>query len=100
MLRKLWIKKFPGEWILSSYGGIFEPVGIGLLHEALVNPSMRLRVGWFYGAGQNFQEVRHCNHPPFLRNRFFPKSFHPALGVIGVPNTVATDLEGLDARDG
>ena len=38
--------------------------------------------------------------PPYLRNQFFPKSFHLALGVLGVPNAVAVDLEELDARDG
>ena len=38
--------------------------------------------------------------PPCLRNRLFPKSVHPALGVLRVPNSVAVDLEELDARDG
>ena len=51
-----------------------------------------------YGVRQTIQEVGHCNRPVCLRNRLFPKSVHPALGVIGVPNLVDLDLEELDAR--
>ena len=40
------------------------------------------------------------NRPPFLKNRFFPKSVHLALVVIGVPSAVAVYLEELDTRDG
>ena len=50
--------------------------------------------------GQTIQEVGCCNCPPCLRNRFFPKPVHPALGVIGVMDTVAVDLEQFNARDG
>ena len=60
----------------------------------------RLGVSRFSGVGQTIQEVGRCNRPPCLRNRFFPKSVHPALGVLGVPDLVAVDLEKLDARDG
>ena len=61
---------------------------------------MCLGVGRFSGVGQTVQEVGRCNYPPCLRNRFFPKSVHLALGVLGVPNSVAIDLEELDARYG
>ena len=54
----------------------------------------------FSGVGQTIQEVGLCNHPPCLRNQFFPKSVLPALGVLGVPNLVAIDLKELNARDG
>ena len=86
--------------LLSSYGGILEPVDIELLCGALVNPGMRLRVRWFSGVGQTIHEVGPCNQPPCPRNRFFPKSAHPELGVLGVLNTVAVDLEDCNARDG
>ena len=38
-------------------GGILEPVGIELPREALVDPGVCLRVGWFSGVGQTIQEV-------------------------------------------
>ena len=80
--------------------GVLEPVCLELPREALVNPGMLLRVSSFSGVRQKIQKVGYCNRPPCLRNRFFPKSVHPALGVLGVPNVVAIDLEELDARDG
>ena len=80
--------------------GIFEAVCLDLLCEALVEPSVCLGVGRFSGVRQTIQEVGRCNFPPCLRNRFFPKLVHPALGVLGVPNSVGVDLEKLDARDG
>ena len=89
-----------GGCLFSSDRGIFEAVGLELPCEALVDPSVRLGVGWFSGVGETIQEVGRCNCPPSLRNQFFPKSVHPALGVLGVPNSVAVDLEELDARDG
>ena len=61
---------------------------------------MCLGVSRFSGVGQTIQEVGRCNLPRCLRNRFFPKSVSLALGVLGVPNSVAVDLEKLDARDG
>ena len=90
------------EWdcLFSSDRGIFEAVGLELPCEALVESSVRLGVGRFSGVGETIQEVGRCNRPPCLRNRFFPKSVHPALGVFGVPDSVAVDLEELDARDG
>ena len=61
---------------------------------------MCLGAGRFSGVGQTIQEVGCCNRPPCLRNRFFPKSVHLALGLLGMSNLVAVDLEELDARDG
>ena len=46
------------------------------------------------------QEMGRCNHPPCLRNRFFPKSVHLALGVLGATNSMPVDLDVLDTRDG
>ena len=89
-----------GEGLFSSDGGIFEPVGLELLREALVKTGVCLGVGRFSGVGQTIQEVGRCNRPPFLRNRLFPKLVHPSLEVLGVPNLVAVDLEDLNARDG
>ena len=40
-----------------------------------------------------------CNCSLCLRKRFFFKSFHPALVVLGVSDSVAIDLEELNARD-
>ena len=88
------------DCLFSSDKGIFEAVGLELPCEALVEPSVRLGVSRFSGVGETIQEVGSCNRPPCLRNRFFPKSVHPALGVLGVPDSVAVDLEELDARDG
>ena len=90
------------EWdcLFSSDRGIFEAVGLELPCEALVESSVRLGVGRFSGVGETIQEVGRCNRPPCLRNQFFPKSVHLALGVLGVPNLVAVDLEELDARYG
>ena len=67
--------------------------------EALVDPGVRLRVGWFSKVGQTIKEVGRCNHPPCLRNRLFTKSFHPVLGVLGMPVAVAIDLEEFYTRD-
>ena len=58
--------------------GIFEVVGIEFPCEVLVEPSVRLGVSQFPGVGETIQEVGRCNRPPCLRNRFFPKSVHPA----------------------
>ena len=80
--------------------GVFEPVGRELPREAIVDPGVCLRVGWFSGVGQTIQEVGRCNCSPCLRNILFPMSVHPAFGVIGVLNMVALDLEELDVRDG
>ena len=88
-----------GGFFLSDVG-VFEPVGLELTHEALVKPGVCLRVGRFSGFRQTIQEVGRCNSPPCLRNRFFPKSVYPAIGVLSVPNAVAVDLEEFDARDG
>ena len=89
-----------GDCLFSSDRGIFEAVGLELPCEVLVGPSARLGVGRFSGVEETIQEVGRCNRPPCLRNRFFPKSVHPALGVLDVPDSVAVDLEELDARDG
>ena len=83
---------YQGDGLLSSNGGIFEPVGLELPRETLVKPGVCLRVDRFSGVGQTIQEVRRYNCPSCLKNRFFPKSFQPALGVLGVPNAVAVDL--------
>ena len=89
-----------GGGLFSSDGGVFEPVGLELLCEALVDPGVCLGVSKYSGVGQTIQEVGRCNCPPCLIKRLFPKSFHPELGVIDVPNPVAVDLEELDARGG
>ena len=88
------------DGLFSSDRGIFEPVYLELPCEALVEPGVYLGVSRFPGVGQTIQEVGRCNLPPCLRNRFFPKLVHPALGVLGMPNLVVVDLEELDARDG
>ena len=72
-------------------------MGLELPCEALVEPSVRLGVGRLSGVGETIQEVGRCNRPPCLRNQLFPKSVHPALGVLGVPDSVALDLEELNA---
>ena len=56
-----------GGGLLLLDGGI-EPVGLELLHDALVELGMRLRVGWCFGVRQTIQEVGCCNRPPCLRN--------------------------------
>ena len=89
-----------GDGLFSSDGGILYPISIELTHEALVEPDFCLRVGWFYGVGKKIQDVGNFNCPSCLKNRFFSKSVHAALGVLGVTNTVAVDLEDLDARYG
>ena len=68
--------------------------------EALVEPGVCLRVSRFSGVGQTILEVDYCNRPPCLRNRLSPKLVHQALGVLGVPDSVAIDLKEIDARDG
>ena len=80
--------------------GIFEAVGPELLCEAIVEPGVCLGVSWFSGVGQTIQEMVHCNCPPCLGNQLFPKLVHPELGVLGVQNSMAVDLEELDTRDG
>ena len=94
------VHDFQGGCLFSSDGRIFEPIGLELPRESLVKPGVCLRVRGFSGVGQTIQEVRRCNCPPYLRNRLFPKSVHLALGVLGVPNTVAVDLEELYMRYG
>ena len=88
-----------GDCLFSLDRGIFKAVGLELPCEALVEPSVRLGVRQLSGVGETIQEVGRCNRPPCLRNRFFPKSVHPALGVLGVPDLVAVDLEKLNVRD-
>ena len=41
-----------------------------------------------------------CNFPPCLRNRLFSKSFHSALGVLGLTDLVPVFLDEFDARNG
>ena len=89
-----------GGCLFSSDWGIFEAVGLKFPCEVLFEPSVCLGVSRFSGVGQTIQEVGRCNRPPCLRNQLFPKSVHPALGVLGVPDSVAVDLEELDTRDG
>ena len=88
-----------GGGLFLSDRGVFKTIGLELLREALVKPGVCLGVGRFSGVGQIIQEVGRRNRPPCLRNRFFPKLVNPALGVLGVPNSVALDLEKLGARD-
>ena len=57
------VKDSQGDVLLSSDGGILETVGLELPREALVEPGVCLRVGWFSGAGKTIQEVGRCNHP-------------------------------------
>ena len=89
-----------GDGIFSLDRRIFEPICLEFLCETLVKPSVCLGVRQFPGVRKTIQEVGRCNCPPCLRNQLFPKLVHPALGVLGVPNSVAVDLEELDARDG
>ena len=60
-------------------------------------------MSWGGGGGseieQAIQEMGCCNRPQCLRNRLFPKWVHMALGVLGVTDLVALDLEESDARD-
>ena len=79
-----------------GWGGVLELVDLELMCEALVDTGVILINGWFPGVGETIQEVGNYNYPPCLRNQLFPKSVHKALGVIGVPNAVAIDLEELD----
>ena len=89
-----------GGGLFLSDKGIFEAVGPELLCEAIVEPGVCLGVSWFSGVGQTIQEMVHCNCPPCLGNQLFPKLVHPELGVLGVQNSMAVDLEELDTRDG
>ena len=86
--------------LFMSGRGIFEPKCLEFPCEALVKPSVCLVVSRFSGFRRTIQEVGCCNFPPCLRNRFFPRLVHPALEVLGVPNSVAVDLEELDVRGG
>ena len=80
-------------------GGIFEPVGLELPCEALVKPGVCLGVGRYSAVGQTIQEVGRCNRPPYLTNRLFPKSVHPALGVLGVLDLVAVRPGGARCEE-
>ena len=46
------------------------------------------------------QEMGRCNRPPYLKNRFFPKLVHFALGVLGVTDPVPIELGEFYVRDG
>ena len=52
-----------GDGLFLSDGGIFEPVGLELPCEALVEPGVSLGAGRFSGVGQTTQEVGCCNCP-------------------------------------
>ena len=94
------VHDYQGDGLSSFDRWIFKPVGLEFPRKALVEPGVCLRVVRFSGFGNTIHEVGCCNHPPCLRNIFFTKSAHPALGVLGVTNRVTADLEDLDARDG
>ena len=79
--------------------GIYDTVGFELSGEALVETSVSLWVRGGSGIGQAIQEVGHCNIPPCLINLLFPKSVHMVLGVPGVMDPVAGDLEEFDVMD-
>ena len=57
-----------GGGLFSSDGGIFDPIGLELPREALVEPGVCLGVGRFSGVRKTIQEVGCCNLPPCLRN--------------------------------
>ena len=57
-----------GGGLFSSDRGIFEPIGLEVLCEALVEPGVCLGVSQFSRVGQTNQEVGRCNRPPCLRN--------------------------------
>ena len=79
---------------------IFDPVGFELPGKALAKTGASLCVRGVSGIGHAIQEVGRCNCSPYLRNRLFPKSVHPALGVLGMTEPMTIDLEEFDARDG
>ena len=66
------VHDYQGCGFFSSGGGILKPVGLELLCEALVEPGVCLRVGWFSGVRQTIQEVGRCNRPTCLRNQLSP----------------------------
>ena len=76
------------------------PVVFKMLGEPHVQSVVGLGVGGLPGVWEASQEVGRRNLPPCLRNRLLPKSFHSALGVLGMSDPVPVDLEDLDARDG
>ena len=51
------------------------------------------------GVWEASQEVGCLNRPPCLLNQLLPKSFHLALGVLGMPDAVTVYLEDLNERD-
>ena len=87
-----------GRFLLNW--GIFDPASFELSGKELVQADVSLGVDFFSGFGYSIQEVGCCNLLPCLRNRFFPKSVHLALGVLGVTDPVTVGLEDFDARDG
>ena len=68
--------------------------------KRLLSPVCAWESAGFLGSGRPSRRWAVAIAPLCLRNRFFPKSVYPAIGVLGVPNLVAVDLEELDARDG
>ena len=66
----------------------------------LSNPMRAWESGGFQGSGIPTRRWVAKIAPPCLRNRLLPKSFHLALGLLGVTDLVPIDLEDIDARDG
>ena len=89
-----------GDGLLPLKWGISDPVSFELLGELLVQAEVILGVRGVSGVGESIEEMVCCNLPPCLRNRFFPKSVHSALGVLGMTYSVPVNLEEFDMRDG
>ena len=97
--RKMWMPALTGQAAADlerKWGTVSPQMEFFLLSRL---PGVCLGVSRFSGVGQTIQEMGRCNRPPCLRNRLFPKSVHPVPGVLGVPDSVAIDLEKLDARE-
>ena len=78
---------------------ILDPVGFKFLGEPHDQSAIGLGVCWLPGVLEASQEVSIRNRSPCLRNRLLPKSFHSALGVMGLSDTVPVDLKYHGARD-
>ena len=79
---------------------VLKAVGFKLPGETSVQSGVGLDVGRLSWVKKAIQEVGLLNSPPCLINRLFPKSFHLALGVLGVSDPMSIYLQDFNLREG